>query len=242
MKRPSWVLYSKEDKTKINPPEYITLCQLICCHIPRNRIAHCISLFEEGNKEAHDSCGKIRRIIEEGAVIDNWIKLWTPFLTKKIYVKEAQMLTLGIRLAKNTLDVYVGRISDWVTSTTIIEVWVEAWEVFWEKDTITTNSDTLNDKEDQDSQPISPLEKNYASQRKEVYSNRTSITKDRKRNPPTFTSNVGRISNQNKRGVCRNMVFKDTFSSPYLSLSNSSTNMKQLKKNHWKHLPQCRKH
>ena len=45
-------------------------------------------LSEEGDNCTHDICGTIRRNIEEGTIIDNWVKLWTPLLGNTFFTAQ----------------------------------------------------------------------------------------------------------------------------------------------------------
>ena len=80
------------------------------------------SLFEKDDKGSHDLYGAIRRKIEGGLVIDNWIKIWTPLLGKTEFTaQEAQRLTLGTCLAKTSPEVHGGWKGNKLIATTIIE-------------------------------------------------------------------------------------------------------------------------
>ena len=82
-------MYSKQDKANIPPNAQRYVSQLAATFTGAEQFTPQI-LFEEGDKGAHELCGEIRRKMEERLVIDNWIKLWTPLLSKTTCdVKEA---------------------------------------------------------------------------------------------------------------------------------------------------------
>ena len=84
-------------------------------------------LFEKGDKRVHDLYCTIRRKMEGGLVIENWVKLWNPLLVKTDFtVQETQHLTLGIRLAKTPPEVHRGWKGNQLMATTITELWVGA--------------------------------------------------------------------------------------------------------------------
>ena len=109
------------------------------------------SLFEEGDNGAHDLCGAIWWKIEGGTVIDNRVHPWNPLLGKTSYTtQEEHYLTVGIRLAKNPPEVDGDWKGNQLMASTITESWSWAREVFcelWTKDTLMTDADSWNDKE-----------------------------------------------------------------------------------------------
>ena len=63
--------------------------------------------MEEDNKGSNDLCRAIIRSMDRGLVIDNWKELCTLLLSKTTFDdKEAQILTLGIHLAKTPTEMY----------------------------------------------------------------------------------------------------------------------------------------
>ena len=115
-------------------------------------------VFEEGDKGTHDLCGKIRRKMEGGMVIDNWVKLWIHLLGKTDFTaQESQHLTLGIRLAKTSPEVYGGWKGNQLMDSTITEVFSGARYMFgelWTKNNLMTDADSWNNKEDLGSQSL----------------------------------------------------------------------------------------
>ena len=80
-------------------------------------------MFEEGDKDAHDLYGTIRRKMVGGMVIDNWVKLCTPLVGKTAFTtQKSEHLILGIRLAKTTSKVHGGWKDDQLMASTITEV------------------------------------------------------------------------------------------------------------------------
>lgn len=84
--------------------------------------------------------------MEGGPVIDNWVNLWTPLLGKIDFTaKEAQHLTLEIRLAKTPPEVHEGWNCNQLLSTTIAETQAGARDVFgeiWTMNTLMTDADS----------------------------------------------------------------------------------------------------
>ena len=76
---------------------------------------------------------------------------------------ETQHLTLEICLAKTSPEVHGGWKGNKLMASTITEVWIGSREVFgelWTKDTLTTNADSWNDKEDMGSHTLLTPTKN----------------------------------------------------------------------------------
>ena len=135
-----------------------------------------LTLFDEGENEAHDLCNEMARTMNGGSSLDNWKQSWKLLILKKIDDAETTFLILGIRLASSPPEIDQGWIGDALLSTTITDTWVGEGEVFgelWIQDTLMEEVNTViedfdNGIEHQEelTQLMSTLQKNYDLWRK----------------------------------------------------------------------------
>ena len=184
--------------------------------------------MRKATKEPTKLCGAIQRQMDRRPIIGSWVKLWPPLLRKIDFnVQEAHHLTFWIRLAENSPDVHTGWKDNRRITTTIREVWVGAREVFgkqWRKNTLITEADTWNNKEDLNSQTLLAPTKKLCFKKVGIYSNRPNKVEERKlnlRKPPLILG----FATWHLKHTCR---------SYYPSPSNIPTNTEQRKQNHWK--------
>ena len=181
-------------------------------------------MFEEGDNGAHDLCGAIRWKIEGGTVIDNRVHPWNPLLGKTSYTtQEEHYLPVGIRLAKNPPEVDGDWKGNQLMASTITESWSGARELFcelWTKDTLMTDADSWNDKEDLGSQTLLTPTKKFSF--KEVESIFKSPNKHTRTNDSESSTAYFKLRSNDKptkKGeIFRNMAFKTSLQ---LSLSIS---------------------
>ena len=131
-------------------------------------------------------------------------------------------------MAKIQPEVHLGWIDYKVPSSMITEVWAGAQEVIgelWMNGTIMTDSDTLKDKEHQESHPISIFKKTlrFTEEGRLLKSDKDSRRKEKESAQVYFLPRSNIIQKINAE-CFETWSLKHTFCSLYVSPSNRSTN------------------